>query len=250
MTRVLVISTYELGVQPLGCAMPAAWLEAAGHQVRACDLAVEDWPGDDLAWAEAVVCAVPMHTAMRLALAALKRLRAERPEMPVAYVGLYGDVAASLGILGPRDVALTKDPEARLVAWTTGLGAAPVPPDAGDTGARRRAGSLPLRSVLAPLDRYARLVMGNEERLVGGVEATEGCNHRCRHCPVPTVWAGRSRALPEASVLADVDQLVRAGAGHIHFADPDFLNRPAHALRVAGALHRAHPSSASTSPPR
>ena len=58
-------------------------------------------------------------------------------------------------------------------------------------------------------------------------------------CPSST--AGDRRAVAVESVLADVDALVAAGAGHVRFADPDFLNRPAHALAVARGMHAGHP---------
>jgi hypothetical protein len=45
----------------------------------------------------------------------------------------------------------------------------------------------------------------------------------------------------EAAVVADVDQLVAAGARHITFADPDFLNTPLHSRRVVAAIHQHHP---------
>lgn len=38
--RVLLLSTYELGHQPLGLARPAANLLAAGHEVQCLDLSV------------------------------------------------------------------------------------------------------------------------------------------------------------------------------------------------------------------
>jgi hypothetical protein len=62
--RVLLISTYELGHQPLHLASPAAALEAAGHRVRCIDLSVEQLDRDKIGWAEAVGVSVPMHTAM------------------------------------------------------------------------------------------------------------------------------------------------------------------------------------------
>jgi hypothetical protein len=42
-------------------------------------------------------------------------------------------------------------------------------------------------------------------------------------------------------VVADVAQLVEAGARHITFGDPDFLNGPHHARRVLAAVHGAFP---------
>ena len=68
--RVLLVSTYELGHQPLHVASPAAALRKAGHEVRCLDLSVERWDAGALEWAQAVGFSVPMHTAMRLAMRA------------------------------------------------------------------------------------------------------------------------------------------------------------------------------------
>ncbi|HUZ20995.1 MAG TPA: CUAEP/CCAEP-tail radical SAM protein [Acidimicrobiales bacterium] len=248
--RVLLLSTYELGTQPLGCAVPAAALSAAGHEVRSRDLSVEEWPADDVAWADAAACSVPMHTALRLGLAAVTRLHAERPGLPVALHGLYAPIAATTGLLGPRDLAAAGESDELLLAWLDGLGSPPPDPDAAGPAVRvelgrapvtgGRSSPLPRREGLPGLDRYAKLALGGEERLVGSVETTRGCSHTCRHCPVPVVYRGRTRVVPAASVLDDVEQLVAAGARHVHFADPDFLNRPRHALEIVRALHGRH----------
>jgi hypothetical protein len=100
---------------------------------------------------------------------------------------------------------------------------------------------LPARDLLSPLDRYARLAIGGEERLAGSVLASHGCAHRCRHCPVPVVFDGRVRRVDEDAVIADVAQLVAAGARHITFGDPDFLNAPPHSLRIVRAFHERFP---------
>jgi hypothetical protein len=106
---------------------------------------------------------------------------------------------------------------------------------------RRRPAAPPARYGLPPLERYAHLALGAEERAVGYVEASRGCLHRCRHCPVPVVYDGRIRIVPEDLVLADVEALERSGARHITFGDPDFLNGPQHSLRVVTAMHERFP---------
>ena len=101
---------------------------------------------------------------------------------------------------------------------------------------------IPDRSGLPSLDRYARLELpGGEERIVGFAEATRGCKHLCRHCPIVPVYDGRFRAIPREVVLADIRQQVAAGAEHISFGDPDFFNGPTHALRIVEAMHAEHP---------
>ncbi|HTW99255.1 MAG TPA: radical SAM protein [Acidimicrobiales bacterium] len=264
--RVLLLSTYELGAQPLGCAVPAALLEQAGHEVRSVDLSLEPLRDEDVAWAAAACVSVPMHTALRLAVPVLERLRAAG--MPVALHGLYAPVGASAGLLGAGDLAVAGESGDSLLAWldglagpdgseriavlgeTTGLdglGTSPARPGPAvrvALGRARPSRLVPSRRGLPGLERYARLVggpAGDGERLVGTVEATRGCSHRCRHCPVPVIYDGRTRAVEVGALLEDVDGLVALGAGHLHFADPDFLNRPTHALSVVRAVHARHP---------
>ena len=99
----------------------------------------------------------------------------------------------------------------------------------------------PARELLPGLERYARLALGGEERLVGYVEASHGCVHRCRHCPVPAVYDGRIRVVQAQTVLRDVERLAGMGARHITFGDPDFLNGWRHSLAIVRALHERHP---------
>ena len=83
--------------------------------------------------------------------------------------------------------------------------------------------------------------MGGEERLVGYVEASHGCVHHCRHCPVPTVYDGRIRVVQAETVLRDIERLAAMGARHITFGDPDFLNGRRHSLAIVRALHERVP---------
>jgi radical SAM superfamily enzyme YgiQ (UPF0313 family) len=240
--RVLLISTYELGHQPIHVASPAAALRVAGHEVRALDLDVQPWDDEVVAWAQAVGLSVPMHTAMRLALRVAKAVRQSRPELPLCLYGLYAPVSRDLTLGRLVDRVIAGEYEPGLVAWVDGLeanirtGGALV-----HLGRGRARFHTPARDLLPPLDRYARLAMDGEERLVGAVEATHGCRYTCRHCPVPTVYDGAFRVVGHEPVLADIAQLVEAGARHITFADPDFLNGPAHALRIVRAMRQRFP---------
>jgi hypothetical protein len=56
------------------------------------------------------------------------------------------------------------------------------------------------------------------------------------------VYGGRFFAVPRDVVLADVRQLVAHGAAHVTFGDPDFLNGPTHALRIARDVHAEFPA--------
>jgi radical SAM superfamily enzyme YgiQ (UPF0313 family) len=233
--RVLLVSTYELGHQPLHVASPAAALRVAGHEVRCLDLAVEPWDPAAVEWAERVAFSVPMHTAMRLAMQAAGAVKRDRPEMPVCFYGLYAPVSRdlTLGRLADRVIAGVYEPG--LVAWAGGERGGP------EIDLGRGEFALPARDLLPALDRYARLAIDAEERAVGYVEASHGCVHTCRHCPVPTVYDGRIRIVGADTVLGDIEQLVAMGARHITFGDPDFLNGRKHSLAVVRAMHERFP---------
>jgi radical SAM superfamily enzyme YgiQ (UPF0313 family) len=101
----------------------------------------------------------------------------------------------------------------------------------------------PDRGGMVPLEKYARLVMpGGGTRTVGYTEASRGCKHLCRHCPIVPVYNGVFRVVDRDVVLADVRQQVAAGAEHITFGDPDFFNGVGHAMPLVEALHREFPA--------
>jgi hypothetical protein len=233
--RALLVSTYELGHQPLNLASPAAGLAAAGHEVRCVDLAVEELDPGAVDWADVVAFSVPMHTATRLAVQAAAVIRGRRPELPLCAYGLYAGAAPGF------DAALAGEYEPALVDWV-GRGGGTV---AARVELGRHQPAVPRRDGLPELSRYARLLPDGTGAaggvLAGYAEASHGCVHRCRHCPVPVVYDGRIRTVPVDTVMADVDRQVEMGARHITFGDPDFLNGPHHARRMARAFHQRHP---------
>lgn len=228
--KVLLLSTYELGRQPVHLASPAAALRDAGHQVKVRDLAVEDLSTEDVDWADRVGISVPMHTATRMADELVVALRTSRPDLPVSLFGLYAGIGSV-----EVDGRFEGEYEPALLEWVAG----------GEGGTKRHLGrsdlTAPDRSGLPDLSAYARLEHRGTTRLAGAVEASHGCRHRCRHCPIPSIYDGRMRVVPRDAVLVDIGALVEAGAEHITFGDADFLNAPAHSLAILERAHEAHP---------
>src|SRR2546426_1199977 len=81
-TRVLLLSCYELGHQPLGLASAASHLLAVGAAVQCLDLAVEPFGEARVEAADFVGISVPMHTALRLGVAAARRGGRPKPPRP------------------------------------------------------------------------------------------------------------------------------------------------------------------------
>jgi radical SAM superfamily enzyme YgiQ (UPF0313 family) len=85
--------------------------------------------------------------------------------------------------------------------------------------------------------------VNGERRTVGYTEASRGCKHRCRHCPIVPVYDGRFRIISPEVVLADVRAQIAAGASHITFGDPDFFNGIRHAEAVMRGFRRDFPQA-------
>jgi len=263
--NVLLISTYELGRQPFGIASPAAVLQQAGHEVACLDLSVQRLDRAAVERAELIAFYLPMHTATRIALAALDKVAETNPAAHLCAYGLYAPISTT--VLRERGVQTVLGGEfepgllqlATRLARHTGAGEATVLPPAGaadegrgfevvapqseaEVSLQRQQFLLPDHAGLPALDEYAHLIAADgSRRTVGYTEASRGCKHLCRHCPVVPVYQGRFFVVPSDVVLADIDQQVAMGAQHITFGDPDFFNGPTHAVDIVRDLHRRHP---------
>jgi radical SAM superfamily enzyme YgiQ (UPF0313 family) len=234
-----LVSPYELGRQPFNLAQPAAWFARAGIQAACLDLSQQKLDPAVFRDAEYVAIYLGMHTATRIAAAALPKIRALAPHARIAAFGLYAPVNAGwlkgLGV----DAIFGGESEPDLLAWVQS-GIAPA-----ETVVRRDKIEflLPDRRSLPALQRYAKLLLPDgTQRVTGFAEASRGCKHLCRHCPVVPVYEGKFRIVPVEIVIADIAQQVEAGAQHFSFGDPDFLNGPTHALKAAEALHARFPA--------
>jgi len=233
--RVVLISTYDLGRQPFGLASPAAWLRAEGHEVITADLSREHPPIEAVRAADWVCFHLPMHTATRLAAPQIQAARRLNPTVRIACYGLYAPMnEALLRSLG-ADAIIGGEFESALAAAVAGRGGgASVVID-------RLPFRTPDRSGMPALARYARVKRDGVDTVAGYTEASRGCKHLCRHCPIVPVYEGHFRVVPREVVMADIRQQIAAGAGHITFGDPDFLNGPAHARAIVAALHDEFP---------
>ncbi len=241
--KVLLVSTYDLGRQPFGLASPAAWLREAGARVTCVDLTRETLQDDKVRAADVVGFFLAMHTATRLALPVIDRVRGLNPIARLIAYGLYAPLNETL--LRERGVTdvLGGEFEEELVQRALGeTSSARLEPGVRATVPRLQF-KVPARDGLLPLTRYATLQVNGERRTVGYTEASRGCKHRCRHCPIVPVYDGRFRVVPHDVVLADVRAQIAVGARHITFGDPDFFNGIRHAEAVIRGFAREFPQA-------
>jgi len=253
--NVVLISTYELGRQPFGLASPAAWLRAAGARVHCMDLSREEFREEPVRAADLVAFYVPMHTATRLSAQLVEPVRRLNLRAHICFYGLYAPMnQVYLRELGAQTI-LGGEFEEGLLHLVKRLGrGAPVcaPMSGGHAGPplqteptislARQKFLVPERAGLPALKDYAHLLMPDgSHRVVGCTEASRGCKHKCRHCPIVPVYDGVFRIVQPEVVLEDIRRQVAAGAEHITFGDADFFNGIGHALGIVEAMHREFP---------
>ncbi len=242
--KVVLINPYELGRQSFNLAAPTALLKTAGFDVACLDLSLQKLDPAVLNDAALVVLHLGMHTATRIAIAALPKIRELAPHAELAMVGLYAPVnAALLHELGVKTL-IGGEYEPELVALAERVRNGDLPSHNSTSVPLAKVEFItPDRSGLPRLTRYAHLMLPDGgQKTVGFTETTRGCKHLCRHCPVVPVYQGKFRPVQMGVVLADIEQQVVAGAQHISFGDPDFFNGPTHALRILETMRARFPN--------
>src|SRR5687768_3973515 len=151
---VLLMSTYDMGRQPFGLASPAAWLREAGVDVACADLSKERLSQDAVQAASIVAFFLPMHTATRLALPVIDRVRRINPEAKLVAYGLYAPLNEAL--LRERGIAAVLGGEFEEDLVRVALeGAGSATGAGGATGAIARLQfRVPVRDLLPPLAKY------------------------------------------------------------------------------------------------
>ncbi|MBA2253167.1 MAG: radical SAM protein [Nitrospirales bacterium] len=243
------------------------FLEQAGYAPAALDISVEDFDADRVKQARFIGISVPMHTALRLGVRVAELIRTLNTHAHICVFGLYASINAEYLLSHVADSVIGGEYETPLVNLINALDQNPVAISSPHTEENRdehelpaiegvsRRGQIvspflkrfpahaptPSRTSLPPLTRYAHLEYHGTRHIVGYVEASRGCLHTCLHCPIVPVYEGRFFVVPEDVVLRDIRQQVKAGATHITFGDPDFLNGPGHSLSIVRAMHTEFP---------
>ncbi|HZC68234.1 MAG TPA: CUAEP/CCAEP-tail radical SAM protein [Nitrospirales bacterium] len=262
---VLLVSCYELGHQPIGISLPIGFLEQAGYAPASLDIAVEKVDLERITQARFLGISVPMHTALRLGVRVAELVREGNPSCHICFYGLYASLNAKylLGLFTPAhprraktrpfpfaDSVIGGEYEAPLVQLIETLERGDSLEEVEGVSHRekivgpylkRLPFAVPNRNGLPALERYAHLERDGVQHVVGYVEASRGCLHQCLHCPIVPVYEGRFFIVPQEVVLEDVRRQVQAGATHITFGDPDFLNGPGHSLSIVRAMRAEFP---------
>jgi radical SAM superfamily enzyme YgiQ (UPF0313 family) len=175
-----------------------------------------------------------MHTATRLALPVIEQAKLLNPSARLVCYGLYAPINADFLRGMGVDAIAGGEFESALVKLADGVASPEI-------SLERQTFLKPERAGLPELSLYAKLRQNGDAKLVAYTEASRGCKHVCRHCPVTPVYNGTFRIVQRETVLEDIRQQIASGARHVTFGDPDFFNGPTHAMAIVEALHAEFP---------
>ncbi|WP_298347717.1 hypothetical protein [Ferrimicrobium sp.] len=237
---VLFISTYELGHQPQLAAEVAAELPEGRLEVLDLSKVPLTVAADAMSHATRVILTAPMLTGALVARDLLAALEPDQPERQLIVVGLYATALRE---------SLHRPPEALWLDRATASElAALVQSSFIDTQAHTQTAKATNRrsyrvnrTPLMPLDSYRSVSIAGHDLVTGYLETSVGCRHRCLHCPVAATWNGRIAINDAEAVITDGLAQIEAGAQHLSFGDPDFLNAPKHSLKVLTTLAEKAP---------
>src|SRR5713226_7393461 len=211
---ILLVSCYELGHPPFALASPVAFLQRAGYSPSVLDLSVTPFDEEKVARATFVGISVPMHTALRLGVRVAERVREISPSCHICFYGLYASLNSEYLLEHFADSVIGGEFEGPLLALIKALPRTEAQKEFQDhvleiAGVsfrdrmsapflERLSFTRPSYRGLPPLSKYAKVVRNGTQGLAGYVEASRGCLHHCRHCPIPPVYNGRFFVVPEA----------------------------------------------------
>ena len=206
------------------------------------DLSVDDVDTERLEEFDLFGFHLPMHTATRLAAPIIEKVKSINPGAHIVAFGIYAPLNEAYLRQQGVDTILDGEFERDLADLSCDLGRKATLAPTKRAKPPRLDFKVPSRTGLPALTRYARLQMPTgDTKVVGYTEATRGCKHLCRHCPVVPIYQGRFTVVSPDVVLGDIANQVAAGGEHITFGDPDFFNGPAHAIRVIAAMKESFP---------
>lgn len=258
MFKILLVSNFEGGFQPMSVASAITPLVKAGFDVSVLDTYVDGIKEEMFDAPDMVAISIPLFDALFAGIEIANLVRQRNPRAHITFFGQYATINAyrlagkysDTCVVGEWDTPLVS--LARHLSGDTQL-MLPGIVDASivDRGEKihpymsRDEIHLPTRDMLPPLHKYPQkqveTMLGVTGAIVGSTEIARGCHHKCLYCSVYAAYDGKVNLINEDLVIEDVRNLVKGGMTHLTFVDADFFNAKHHGINILRKLHAEFP---------
>jgi radical SAM superfamily enzyme YgiQ (UPF0313 family) len=255
--KVIVATTFESGYQPLNAICAATAIKDAGFDVSLVDVYVEGLHEANFYYADVICISIPLFDSLSTGVQLAENIEKWNSKAKIVFFGQYATINANsltgkyshYTIVGEWEIPLVN-----LVKYLNGfetdlLGVVDIAKARSNKTIipylNRSDFTLPDRSLSPPLIKYPQPQIDRllgEKQIVGGVEGTRGCHHKCTYCSVYAAYKGKIIIVPGDLIERDVEALVAQGMTHLTFTDADFFNAKKHNLKLMRKLHDEFPS--------
>jgi radical SAM superfamily enzyme YgiQ (UPF0313 family)/N-acetylglutamate synthase-like GNAT family acetyltransferase/2-polyprenyl-3-methyl-5-hydroxy-6-metoxy-1,4-benzoquinol methylase len=253
--QVALISTYETGFQPLIASTAAAALIQNGITPDVYDLYLDKSDKTGIENHEFFGIGLTLFDSLPGGVAIAEEIREKNPHAHICFYGPYA-VLNKERLLRYGDSCILGDwerPIVRLVQtvlsgndkdWTRLDQVYSFKNRSVKFKFDRDYCVKPARHLLPPVHTYTNTFIENimnRKMVVGNIETTRGCHHKCKFCSVYATSGTKVKFAKPGVIMADADQLVQAGVEHITFVDAEFINDIKFSLSVVKQIHQKYP---------
>ncbi|OPX43928.1 ribosomal protein S12 methylthiotransferase RimO [Ruminiclostridium hungatei] len=257
MFKILLVSTFEGGFQPLTVATALTALERAKFDVSVIDTYIDGMIETLFLEPDLIAISVPLFDALRLGVDVAKKVRKINSKAHITFFGQYATLNATRLVDKYGDTCIVGEWERTLTELAYHLSGSKKSDLKGIVNSTSISNGnsieplmcndhfdVPSRHLLPPLSKYPQAQINKllgKEQVVGGTEIARGCHHKCQYCSVYGAYNGKVLVIPEAVVIEDVRNMVVSGMTHLTFMDADFFNTKYHGINIIRKLHSEFP---------
>lgn len=258
--KILVISSFEGGYQPITAISAYSGLKNAGYEnTHFHDTYVDGIPENLFSNADLIAISVPLFDALQAGLQLSEMIRATAPNAQIVFFGQYATLNAGRLPGKYGNYAVCGEWEQPLINLAHHISSGNELNKIGLVDARdartgliphpyitRNQIVLPDRSAAPALHKYPQphveKMLNRSGVVVGGVESTRGCHHKCTYCSVYAAYDGKVIPIKDGIVIQDVRNLMAQGMTHLTFTDAEFFNAKNQGINLLRALHAEFPA--------
>lgn len=242
--KILLISTDEVGFQPLGLACAKPYLSSLA-EVELVDISVMQEPTCDNY--DLIAFSIPTFGAIEQSIQLMTKFRNNGYSKPLICYNQYATVQPESFLLDDNCFIVMGEYETVLEELVNAylekksLNAIDFVYSQENKNPlknlKRTKFLTPDRTSLPKLSNYAY----KNGKLVGNIETMRGCAHGCTYCSVFAAYQKRVVKIPDEIILKDIDYVVQKGAEHITFIDADFFSTGKKGVRLIKQMHQKYP---------